>query len=138
MVVSDGVRWSAARSPQFELVHPTIWPVIWSPDDAAVYRSDEEIVLEGGADGAVSGEWRGLPIHMYHWHSDIDGNITTEAPRSSDAPGTVGRIPPGSLTPGTHNLTLTATDITGNTGSPPPPSKSATLQTTASLRRDHH
>ena len=116
-VVSDGVRWNAARSPQFELVHPIIWPVIWSPDDAAVYRSDEEIVLEAGAEGALSGEWRVLPIHMYHWHSDIDGNITTEAPRSSDAPDIVGRIPPGSLTPGTHILTLTATDETANTGS---------------------
>ena len=117
VVVSDGVRWSAAKSPRFELVHPTIWPVIWSPDDGAAYNRSEEIVLSAVADGAVGGQWRVLPSSMLRWHSDLDGEIHINEAQPSDAPATVGRIPSGRLTPGTHRITLTATDETGNSGS---------------------
>lgn len=117
VVVSDGVRWSAAKSPRFELVHPTIWPVIWSPDDSAAYNHSEEIVLSAAADGAVGGQWRVLPSHMLRWHSDLDGEIHINEAQPSDAPATVGRIPSGWLTPGTHRITLTATDETDNSGS---------------------
>ena len=117
VVVSDGMRWSLAKSPQFELVHPTIWPVIWSPDDGAAYNRSEEIVLSAAADGAVGGQWRVLPSHMLRWHSDLDGDFRITEAQQTDAPATVGRIPSDSLSPGTHRITLTATDETGNSGS---------------------
>lgn len=117
VVVSDGVHWSAAASEEFELSHPRIWPAIWSPKDGAVYRSDDEIVVDGAAEGAFLSRWQTLPDDRLRWHSDMDGAFPIDVDHSSDGSDAVRRIPPGTLRPGIHQITLTATDDTGNTGS---------------------
>ena len=141
VVVSDGVRWSAARSNDFKPApHPEIDHVeIWLPEEADAYGPDDEIPLLARGKGALTvknrfmlgaradrapylsttptASWAHLPVEMYRWSSDIDGEILLDPPAFSDSQYTHGRISAGSLTPGTHRITATATDETGNTGS---------------------
>ena len=118
VVVSDGVRWSAAVSPQFEPApHPPIYVFVREPVDGAVFRPQEEIRLRAAASGLLGRRWRDLPHSMFHWSSDIDGEITPEPPTHTDDKHLHGQVPQGLLTPGTHRITATATDDAGNTGS---------------------
>ena len=115
VVVSDGVRWSAALSEPFEPApHPPTYVSVREPVDGAVFRPQEEIRLRAATSGVLGRRWRDLPQSMFHWSSDIDGEITPEPPTHTDDHG---QVPQGLLTPGTHRITATATDAAGNTGS---------------------
>lgn len=119
VVVSDGLRWSAAKSPPFEPApHPAVIVSLRAPRGGDVYGPADEILLIGSASGVFDRAWWDLPHDIFRWSSDIDGEFTpkpsTEPYESSHL---FGRIPEGFLSPGIHRITATATDEAGNTGS---------------------
>ena len=118
VVVSDGVRWSAAMAPEFEPApHPTVYVTLYRPIDGEIYGPDDEIVLAASASGTVGSNWDVLADRMFHWSSDTAGEIAPAPTTERFRRDIHGRVPPGFLAPGTHRITATAIDEQGNTGS---------------------
>ena len=118
VVVSDGVCWSAEVSPLVSVAPPKQSLEVRSPRNGEIYGSHGEIVLSAHAPGVHLGAWtRELPASLFRWSSDIDGDIAANAYTTPEGWEYHGLVPAGSLSPGTHRITATATDEKGNTAS---------------------
>ena len=118
VVVSDGVCWSAAASPRMSVAAPEQFLEVLSPRNGEIYSPDGEIILNAHAQGVHRGAWtRELPASVFRWSSDIDGEIAADAYTTPEGWKYHGLVPAGSLSPGTHRITATATDEKGNTAS---------------------
>jgi uncharacterized repeat protein (TIGR03803 family) len=100
VLVSDGVNTGSATSIPFSVGRkvPTIVQIL-SPAANVVHAAADPLLLIGAAYDPDDGMLHGASLV---WKSDIQGALGTGSPLSV------------SLIPGTHNLTLTATDSDGN------------------------
>jgi uncharacterized repeat protein (TIGR03803 family) len=100
VLVSDGVNTGSATSIPFSVGRkiPTIVKIL-SPAANFVHASADPLMLTGAAYDPDDGMLHGTSLV---WTSDVQGALGTGSPLSV------------SLRPGTHNLTLTATDSDGN------------------------
>ena len=126
VVVSDGVRTSAAVSPSFALPNLAPTVTIASPADGATVTGAQSVVLEASVDDAEDGT---LAPASVQWRSDRDGALGEGARllRRADT-----------LSEGVHTLTVRATDSGGagtersvrltvrRIAAPPPPPPAST------------
>ena len=75
---------------------------ITNPTDGSIYKFDDTIQFSGDATDNEDGDLSGISLV---WSSDVDGQIGTGQLCSTD-----------SLTPGAHQIRLTATDSEGSSG----------------------
>lgn len=102
VLASDGVNTTIARSEgPFRVAQKLPVAEITSPAVGAVFTVDQAIGLFGAAYDVEDGYLNGNALT---WRSDISGQL-----------GSGLSIYPNILEPGTHRITLTATDIDGNT-----------------------
>lgn len=100
ILVSDGINTGSAISAPFTVPkHLPSSVVITNPPSGYAQASADPVSLKGGAFDADDGFLTGAALT---WKSDIQGALGTGSPLSVN------------LNPGTHNVTLTATDSDGN------------------------
>lgn len=100
VLVSDGVNTGSATSSPFSVPnHVPSSVAITNPPDGYAQPAADMISLRGGAFDADDGY---LPDSALSWSSDIQGSLGTGSPLYAN------------LNPGTHKITLTATDSDGN------------------------
>jgi len=102
VVANDGVLTGEAETGPFAVAGKSPVARIIEPADLSAYEYGQTVTLEGSALDLEDGTLEGTSLG---WTSDIDGALGT------------GRVLHRShLTPGTHRVTLTATDSDGQTG----------------------
>jgi len=104
VLASDGFNTAIADSGVFEVTHkaPSAW--IGAPQSESLLNPSEAIVLTGHAEDLEDGELTGASIT---WSSDRQGVLGS---------GSQLILPVLTLDPGEHEITLTATDSHGQTG----------------------
>lgn len=100
---SDGVRTSVATSAAFAVVRKPPLVFITTPENGLVVPPGAVLLFSGFALDREDDPAASLPMH---WHSDRDGML-----------GSGSEIMARSLSPGWHEITLTATDSDGMEGS---------------------
>ena len=96
--VSDGFRSSFAETPVFSVAGHLPTVLIESPTAGSVFAESQGFLLDASGYDAEDGL---LPSSAFAWTSSIDGNLGT---------GEFLVLSASRLTPGTHIITLTATD----------------------------
>jgi hypothetical protein len=94
----------ASFSTSVDIVSGGSAPVaqITSPENGTIFTTEDEIVFAGAGSDSEDGELSGASLV---WSSNVDGEIGTGESFISDA-----------LSAGTHQITLTASDVQGATG----------------------
>ena len=96
--VSDGTRSSFSQTPVFSVAQHEPQIQIETPSAGAVFAEEQGFVLEASGYDIEDGS---LPSSAYTWSSSIDGNLGT---------GSFLVLSAADLTPGTHTITVTASD----------------------------
>jgi len=100
VIASDGVNSTIVVSPMFELVDRAPTVAIVAPDQGATHQSGDRVGFVGTAYDLEDGV---LAEGALRWSSDRDGDI-----------GRGSRLDVASLSIGTHEVTLRATDSAGH------------------------
>jgi hypothetical protein len=100
---SDGVRTSVATSAAFAVARKPPLVFITAPENGLIVPPGAALIFSGFAF-----DWEDSPVAdlPMHWRSDRDGSL-----------GSGGEIMVQSLSPGWHEITLSATDSDGMVGS---------------------
>lgn len=100
LLVSDGINTATVTSPVFSVNRKAPSVTIFGPDPGLAQPASDPVFLDGTA---VDPEDGTLPDSSLQWSSSLQGTLGTGAQLTT------------SLQPGSHTITLTATDSNGNT-----------------------